>query len=289
MRDYLFSLPERVLRSVTAVAAGLVRETGDVVLPAFVRRSRLYSNLVDSTLRFLIEQVGQVEDAYPSEARLAENFLFRRSAGNALELAGVLAFRASPVWVLAALADASGAGRHLVAEIAAELQRRGLLERGQNFDTMDQLLDGLEHTSARLAEACNTPPLDTAALRAEWQALRADIGRFPTPDAQALMELWSNLRAEADRQGKSTFELSALMALSAMRQLGKGSVLAARRTGEVVAGAILGHYSSALAEINETGWFRYWLREFRPYLRAAALQFSPKRRTLTDRLLGRAG
>lgn len=287
VRDYLVSVPERIVRSLTAISAGLVRETGDVVLPAFVRRSRLYSNLVDSTLRFLIEQVGQVENAYPAGNALPSDFIVRRTAGNALEVAGVVAFRASPVWVLAALADVSGAGRHLVAEIAAELQREKLLDPGETFDTVDQILDGLEHTSARLAEACNTPPLDAASLRAEWTAFRQDVARFPVPDTSTVAELWGKLRNEAGRQEKTVFELSAILAVSAVRRFGKGSLLAVRRTGGVVAEATLGHYAASLAEINRTGWFRYWIHEFSPYFRAAAEQFSPTRRTFTQRLLRR--
>jgi len=58
LSSYFVSLPERVLRSATGLAAGLVRELGDVAIPSSVRRTRLYHNLVDSTLRFLIEQVG---------------------------------------------------------------------------------------------------------------------------------------------------------------------------------------------------------------------------------------
>ncbi len=164
-RAYVYSLPERVVRSVSALAAGLLREAGELTLPARVRRTRLYSTMVDSTLRFLIEQVGQVEGTYPAEAGQAEAFLVRRTAGNVLELAGIAAFHASPVWVLAALADLSGAGRDLIGEIAAELQDEGLLERGRQFSTADDLLDGIEATAGRLAEIVNTPPLDAAGLR----------------------------------------------------------------------------------------------------------------------------
>jgi len=45
----------------------------------------------------LIEQVGEVEGAYPAEGQLSEDFAVRRAAGNGIELAGILAFRASPV------------------------------------------------------------------------------------------------------------------------------------------------------------------------------------------------
>ena len=64
LKTYLLSLPERLLRSGLGLGAGVAREVGEVALPDTVKRSRLYQNLVDSTLRFLIEQVGGVEGAY---------------------------------------------------------------------------------------------------------------------------------------------------------------------------------------------------------------------------------
>src|SRR5713226_4938085 len=162
---YLVSLPERVLRSAAALAGGLVRELGDVSLPAAVRRTKTYQMMVGIALRFMIEEVGEVEGVYPVEGELAENFLLRRTAGHGIELVGILAFRASPVWVMAALADLSGAGRHIVREIAGALQDEGLLERGAAFESVDQILSGLEQTSGRLAETFNTPPLDVKSLR----------------------------------------------------------------------------------------------------------------------------
>src|SRR3954467_3481664 len=165
---YLLSLPERVVRSAAGLAGGLVRELSDVAIPDFLRRTHLYQSLVDGTLRFLIEQVGEVENVYPSGDALAENFLMRRTAGNGIELVGILTFHASPVWVLAALADISGAGRQLIHEITASLQEEGLLEKGVSFDNVEQMLDGLEKTAGRAAQAFNMPPLDIDGLRLEW-------------------------------------------------------------------------------------------------------------------------
>src|SRR6185295_9797297 len=128
LKSYVWSLPERVVRSVSAIAAGVLREVGEVALPIRVRRSRLYQSLVDSTLRFLIEQVGQVEGTYAAAGELPQDFLIRRTAGNILEVAGIVAFSASPVWVLAALADVTGAGRDLISEIGEALKKDGLLE-----------------------------------------------------------------------------------------------------------------------------------------------------------------
>src|ERR1700733_5980877 len=138
---YVISLPERVVRSAAALAGGLIRELGDVTVPASVRRTKSYQMMVDIALRFMIEQVGQVEGVYPSEGQLANNFLLRRTAGHGIELAGLLAFRASPVWIMAALADISGAGRQIVQEISEALKEEGLLDRDSKFENIDQLLD----------------------------------------------------------------------------------------------------------------------------------------------------
>ena len=155
-RTYLVSLPERVIRSALGLSAGLLREVGEVMLPRGVRSSHLYKSLVDTTLRYLIEQVGGAEGVYPAEQPQPDDFLARRGAGNAIELLGIVAFRVSPVWVLAALADLSGLGRRLIPEIAEVLREQGLLEKETQFHSMDQLLDGLEKTSSRLAETIAT-------------------------------------------------------------------------------------------------------------------------------------
>ncbi len=131
---YLVSLPERVVRSLAALAGGLIRELGDVSLPAAVRRTKTYQMMVDIALRFMIERVGEVRGVYPSGngpagGELANDFLLRRTAGHGIELAGLLAFRASPVWIMAALADVSGAGRHLVQEIADCIETGGAAGR----------------------------------------------------------------------------------------------------------------------------------------------------------------
>ncbi len=294
---FLLSLPERVVRSMSALSAGLLRELSEVVLPRAVRRTRLYTELVENTLRFLIENVGQVEGAYPADGHLADNFAVRRFAGNGIELIGLLTFRASPVWVLAALADLSGTGRQLIREIAQSLKEEGLLAAGSDYETIDQLLDGLEGTAGRLAETANTPPLDVSSLRQEWADLRREAAKIPTPhlpSGDALRHSWDDLKATAAAQGRPVFQVSTLMALSAVSRIPENLLWlsrcakgAARRTGQIFAGVLLDHYSETMEEIRRTGYLAYWVREFRPYLKAAASQFSPRRVTLTERMLRR--
>ena len=292
---YLVSLPERLVRSAAALAGGLIRELGDITVPAAVRRTKTYQMMVDIALRFLIEQVGQVEGVYPSEGELADNFLLRRTAGHGIELAGLLAFRASPVWIMAALADISGAGRQIVQEISEALKDEGLLERDAKFENIDQLLDGLEQTTGRAAELFNAPPMDVDGLRKEWGAFRQSIAKIPPrnlPSAELVRRHWEELKLEAAAQGRSVFQLSSIMAVSAVSRapetllrLARAANRAVWRTGQLFAGSVLEHYSRTLNDIRERGYAAYWAEAFRPYLRAAAGQFSPKRRSLTDRLL----
>ena len=203
-RAYLLSLPERLVRSVVALGAGLTREVGEVALPDAVRQGQLYQNLVESTLRFLIERVGGAEGVYDAEARQPDDFLVRRTAGNALEVLGLVAFRASPVWILAALADLCGLGRHLIPQIAEALKAQQLLDPEATFENVDQLLDGLERTTSRMASTVNTPPLDVAALRTEWHALRQEARALTShslPSAEAVTGLWEQLRSRGGSPG----------------------------------------------------------------------------------------
>jgi hypothetical protein len=189
-KAYLLSLPERLLRSALGLGTGVAREVGEVVLPAAIRRSQLYQNLVDATLRFVIEQVGEVEGVYKAEERLADNFLARRTAGNMIEVLGVLAFRASPVWVLAALADVCGMGRQLIPDVADARKAQGLLDKDAQFTSIDQMLDGMERTSSRMAAAINTPPLDVPGLRKELEAIREEA-RLLQPASLPSRVIWT--------------------------------------------------------------------------------------------------
>jgi len=293
--QYILSLPERVLRSLGALSGGLLREIGEVVVPASLRRTTLYRTMVEVTLRFLIEEVGQVEGVYPTEGHLAANFLLQRTASHGIELLGILTFSASPVWVLAALADATGAGNTLIREISQALKEEGLLESGGRFENVEQMLDGLEKTSSHLAKTLNLPPVDIASLRREWTTFREQVQAIPpkkVPSPERLESIWGELRRTAQEQNRSVFTVSSLMAVSAVAHvpanllwLSRAAHSAARRTGKVLGGAILDDYVHSMEEISRTGFVAYWTREFRPYLRAAAVQFAPAHETLTERLL----
>lgn len=294
---YLLSLPERLIRSLGALCGGLLRELGNVAVPAALRRTVLYRTMVEVTLRFLIEEVGQVQGVYPPEGKLAEKFLLQRTASHGIELLGILAFQASPIWVLAALADAAGGSQRLIRELAEALKEEGLLDAATRFDTMEQVLDGLEKSSGLLATTLNLPPVDMPGLRREWDRLKTELRSIPPrnmPSLARVEQVWRTLETSARQQGRPVFLVSSAIALSALAhlpvnvlRLSRAASSAAMRTGKVIGEAVLDHYTQALAEMGKEGFVAYWTREFRPYLRGAAEQFAPDHGTLTERLLRR--
>lgn len=154
------------------------------------------------------------------------------------------------------------------------------------------MLDGLERFAGRTADTINTPPLDVPALRREWNALRADAASIPTPAIESLDQLWRDLNIEATRQRRSPFAVSTVMALSAIAGipervlwLSRTAPIAAKHTGVLLGDALLSHYRDTLSAIHREGFVTYWVREYKPYVKAAAQQFSVNRRSLTEKLL----
>ena len=187
----------------------------------------------------------------------------------------------------------------------AAIDRRNLIDskRGRpagsqtSFENVDQLLDGLEHTAGRLATSIRFPPLDVPSLRKEWLALKEAAQTIPAPSLPSpglVRERWEELKQESANQHRTVLELSSLMALATVRAvpsnvtwLSKCARTATVQTGQFFAAGLLAHYRSTLNEIRETGYLAYWKREFRPYLRAAAEQFSPAHQSVTERYLGK--
>jgi hypothetical protein len=292
---YALSLPERTLRSVGALSGGLLREVGDLVLPAKVRDAALYRATAGIGLRFLIQQLGHVPGIYPTSDPLSRKFVLRYATGTTIETASIMVVFVSPVWVLAALGDATRVAKTLFAEIGEALQQEGLLDPNEKFETMAQLLDGLERTSTHLALTVNMPPLDLSGLRAEWEQFRANLATLPAaslPRPAAIERAWRDLRIASKTSHRSVFDVSTAIALSARRKvpghlqrLSQAAAVAARTTSMVVGGVFLEHYAAASKQIAAAGFGPYWATHARPYLVAAIRNFLPQERSWIERQL----
>ena len=273
-RRYLASLPERTARAGAALTGGLVYETGEVLLPLAVRRSRLYRAVVGRLLRITIELVGGVEGVFPTEEMKARELLARKTAGNVVEIGSFLAVGWSPVWLLAGASDLIGGSKAYLRVLVTELKDAGELSAEEDVASFEELLAALEGTSGVLADTVDVPPLNVAGVRASWQELRRQAADLP--DARGLEEIFSELRLAARREDRSVMEISSIVALGAVR--------AGVRLGNV---HIFDYYRGALRTIADEGLVSFLYRTSTPYLTRARSHFDPESNTLSERLLRR--
>jgi hypothetical protein len=165
-RGYLASLPERTARAGAALTGGLVYETGEVLVPLAVRRSRFYQAVVGRLLRITIELVGGVDGVFPTEEMQARGLLVRKTAGNVVEVGSFLAVGWSPVWLLAGASDLIGGSKAYLRVLVTELKGAGVFSAERDVTTFEELLTALEGTSGVLADTVDVPPSNVAGVRA---------------------------------------------------------------------------------------------------------------------------
>lgn len=268
---YAASVPERLVRATAATGGGLVYESARVVLPRFVRSSRLYEATAKNALRIAIEAVGGVEPAEPPEVSAAE-ITKRKAAGNAVELGSIAAFGFSPLWLLAAASDVLHGSRVYLAELVTELKRAGVLAEEREVGSVDELLETLENASGRTAGLIDVPPLELAQLRVTLAELRDDAGGLPGPEE--LAALYRGLRAEAARERRPLLEVSVGMGMA---------FLTSART--VADRHVAVPYREDWAPLRREGFASYARRVAAPYARAAGGHFHPARPSWTERLM----
>lgn len=265
------SLPERGLRALVAAVGGAVHESAQVLLPRFVRGSRLYEATAKNALRIAVEAVGRVQPAEPPEVS-AREITVRKAAGNVVELGSIAAFGFSPLWLLAAASDVTHGSRVYLATLVAELRRAGVLAEEREIGSVDDLLAALEGASGRTARLIDIPPLELAELRTILGEFRSDATGLPGPEE--LASLYQGLREEAARERGSLLEVSVGM--------GMAFLLSAK---SVANEHLAVPYREDWEPLRREGFAAYARRVGAPYARAVAGHFDPGRPSWTERLL----
>lgn len=272
VRRYVATLPERAARATAAVAGGAIRESTDLLLPNVIRQSKLYQATVARLLRIVIELVGDVPNVYPSDLMPAKELAVRKTAGNVMELAGLVAVGWSPLWLLAAASDILGGSKTYLRALVTSLEDERVLAPETDITSYEDLLSRLETTSGTLADAIDVPPLTLREARASFDRLRQQGERLPSPDE--LGAIFQELQRAAAREQRSLAEVSGVIGI------------AAARTGIELGNIhLFDYYRQAFARIGEEGLLVFLQRIATPYLQRAGSHFQPSRQTFTDRLL----
>ena len=273
-RGYIASLPERSARALVAIGSGFIHEAASLLLPVGLRSSKLYQSTIGRLLRILVEGVGGVSGAFPAEAISVNELIVRKTAGNAIELASFMAVGWSPIWLLAAVSDLTGGTRLYLQTLVAELETSGMLPADTQIRSFEKLLTALEGASGALADSIDMVPTSLGDLRSAWEQLRGHIADLPAPSR--LAALFADLQVAASREGRSLLQISALVALGALRagfQLGNTHIFS--------------YYQDTLHGIAREGLPIYIRRLSAPYLVGAVSQLDQRRDSYTQRLLRR--
>jgi hypothetical protein len=273
--SYLLSLPERLVRSLTALLGGTLFETAQLVLPRLVRRSRLYEATAKNLLRVAIELVGGVKGAPSAEEGAgAGQVAVRKGAGNVVELGSIAAFGFSPLWLLAGASDVLRGTRVYLETLVAELKAAGVLAETASFASVDELLGALESGTGTTARLIDMPPLELEELRTSLAELRDDAGSLPGPDE--LARLFDGLVRVARAERRPLLEVSAGVGLAFLT-----SARSVSREHLVVP------YREDWKPLRNEGFSGYARRVSGPYGQAILRHFDPENPTWTERLLGR--
>jgi hypothetical protein len=272
---FFLSLPERLFRATAALLGGAIHETGTLLLPRLVRRSRLYEATAANLLRISIELVGGVRGASTARPEAtAREIAVRKGAGNIVELGSIAAFGFSPLWLLAGASDVLHGSRVYLNTLVDELRKAGVVGENLDVGSVDDLLRALEEGSGGTARLIDIPPVELAGLRASLAELRANADTLPSP--AELAALFDALGETAAAERRPLLEVSAGVGFA---------FLTSART--VSREHLVVPYREDLRPVRAEGFAAYARRVSRPYARAVASHLDPERTTWTERGLER--
>jgi len=285
---YTLSLPERVVRSTVGVTAGAAREAAHALVPQAFQSSKVYELVIASSLNFLTEDIGGVEQqTRPGQAPNVDQFLARKAVGNFVDLAGVATLHLSPIWVFAVVSDVAYGSKVYLNELASELRRRGLVREDSSIDRVEDLLDALQSASGETASLIATPPLSIAELKASVEKIRLSDPTAILPQ-QELAAQWNEMRQIATRENVSLLGVSGALTMHMLKTV--GAVAESTLTGVEVAGGlfnrkVLGHYTAGLRAVREQGFYPLVRETSAPYRKAVWNNFAAARPTWTSQLV----
>lgn len=271
---YYLSLPERIVRGAAVFLGGLIYETALVLLPTWLRGTRLYRAIVGGLLRIMVEFIGGAKGLLPQEEVTAKELAFRKAAGTGIELVGLLTIGWSPLWLFAVAADITGGTRTYLNALIAELKKSGILPENAEANSTLEILNMFEDTSGIMAETIDIPPLTLREMRQSWDKLFSNARRLP--ESERLAGIYQEFLQVASQQETTLGYLSSIIAESALK--------AGIQMGQV---HIFDFYRKTLEEIDQEGIKAYSRRVSLPYAVAARSHFDPANITFTQRMLQR--
>lgn len=288
---YLLSLPERSLRSLAAVTGGTTLLFTDILLPQVAKDSIIYNAVIGDFQRFMVHSLAQMEYQRLDRGTFREingDYPFRKVAGTAIEMVGLLSVHFSPLWVFAIVGDAATGSRVYLNRLVAQLKENGVIAEDTAVTSIETLFIAMQDASKSSVTVIDTPPLTRVELDKITADLRTNYGRMfsgTTNLVGRIDTLWTQIETVAEEQDSSISEVEGVMTLdlAGWGKKGVGTVTAVgQTTGGLIGEHILDSYAATLNGISTIGLPAYVSNHMNPFLHKAANHFDPKSSSWTE-------
>ncbi len=293
MFNYSASIPERTLRSASALAGGLVRESANWLVPAAFRNSKSYSIFVQQMMDVVVNDLGGVRRSLTanSDRHQQEVVLARKTVGNLLDMTALATFHLSPLTVLAIFCDLAYGSKVYLEQLSRRLKEQGIIDQQTTIDSAADLITALETASGQAVGMFDQPPISIVGLRKTIEdAQNAVLKIDPTkllPRVE-IDQLWRQMELAAKEQNASLWDVSAtisMVALHNMQAVGQGTMVGLEIAGDMFNQHITQHYWQGLRAIERNGLIPTLSSASQPYLEAVWSNFTIDRKTWTEQLL----
>ncbi len=287
---YGLSIPERALRSTSAMVGGVLRESASLLVPQAFQDSKSYQMFVVQMLDFVANDIGGVESDAPSSTDV-EGYVAKKAISNFVELVGLATLHISPLTILAITSDLAYGSTHMLKELSQELKEQGVISQNSTIDSTADFLHAISETSGDAALAFDLPPLSVEGLKDTIAKTQEKLSKIePTkvlPQAE-MEKLWKDIYDIAAKENVDVFEISSAMTMYSMNKVGavaKGALTTVRVTSDMIDKHIFSHYWNALQDISDQGIYTFVGEVSQPYIEAVWTNFSVKKTTVTQDLL----
>jgi hypothetical protein len=290
--SYGLSLPERSLRSLAALVGGTTSLLTYSLLPDSLRGTTTYRVTVGLFQTFLLEKMaGMQKEAEGVEVHLKDKFVQRKLLGNALEAAGLLTMRFSPLWVLAIAGDAAGGSKVFLNRLVGHLKQNDVIDENAQPKELVDVLEAVQNATDKSATALDQPPLSREELAQLADEMKESYSKVLTTSVDLIPDLtkiWDDIEQTSQREKVSLEKLMGMMVFEAASFVEKsvGTVAAVGKTGvELFDETIIQSYKKTLERVSAEGVEGYIANHFQPFLENAKGHFDIGKKTWLERKL----
>jgi hypothetical protein len=289
---YTLSLPERTVRFLAALVGGTTTLLTNSLLPDSLRGTTTYRITVGLFQQFLIEKMAGIErEAKEQKVQLKDKFVQRKLLGNALEAAGLLTMRFSPLWVLAIAGDAAGGSKIFLNRLVKHLKTNDVIPENAEPKELVDVLEAVQNASDKSATALDMPPLSREELAQLADEMKESYSKVLSTSVDLIPDLtkvWDEMEEVSQKEKVSLEKLMGMMVFEAASFVEKsvGTAVAVGKTGvELFDEAIVQSYKKTLERVNVEGVDGYLANHFQPFLEAAKGHFDIAKKTWLERKL----